>query len=377
MEKAPRKSYLDNLRILLAVLVIIGHAAVAYGPVGFWYYNEVSDSISIYFLAFVVAFLQAFIIGLFFMLSSYFMPSSYERKGSIRFLKDRLKRLGIPLLFYVFLANPVFLFMTSRFYGLTKESFFEFYFNKVLKEVNLDTGPLWFIQLLLIFTFLYIIGLEVLKRSGWSFGKAKKDFPKDPKIWAFIIIFAVSNYFLRYWFPIDRVVGNLQLSYMPQYIFLFLLGIYSYHHGWFEKVQRKEAIRWSLIGLFSILLWPLIIYLSGAFTLDITRLAGSFYWQSFLYSLWESIACVSIIIGSIYLFRCRFDRQSVLLKKISGDVYSVFIVHPIVLIPVSFAFAGLELDPIFKFFIVIMITIPLCFFIGHYLRKIPFLKKII
>ena len=39
--------------------------------------------------------------GFFFMISSYFSPGSVDRKGSRVFLIDRLKRLGIPLLFYI------------------------------------------------------------------------------------------------------------------------------------------------------------------------------------------------------------------------------------------------------------------------------------
>lgn len=44
--------------------------------------------------------IQAFSMGLFFLISGYFTPSSYERKGSGRFAKDRLLRLGIPILCY-------------------------------------------------------------------------------------------------------------------------------------------------------------------------------------------------------------------------------------------------------------------------------------
>ena len=38
--------------------------------------------------------------GLYFMLSSYLAPRSFDRKGAASFAIDRLKRLGIPLLFY-------------------------------------------------------------------------------------------------------------------------------------------------------------------------------------------------------------------------------------------------------------------------------------
>lgn len=38
--------------------------------------------------------------GFFFLLSGYFAAISYERKGAVRFARERLLRLGIPLLVY-------------------------------------------------------------------------------------------------------------------------------------------------------------------------------------------------------------------------------------------------------------------------------------
>ena len=46
--------------------------------------------------------------GLFLLISAYFVPGSYDRKGAGRFLKDRLVRLGIPLALYSWVVNPVF-----------------------------------------------------------------------------------------------------------------------------------------------------------------------------------------------------------------------------------------------------------------------------
>ena len=41
--------------------------------------------------------MQAFALGFFFMISGYFTPVSFDRKGGWGFLRDRFIRLGIPL----------------------------------------------------------------------------------------------------------------------------------------------------------------------------------------------------------------------------------------------------------------------------------------
>lgn len=50
---------------------------------------------------------QAYFMGLLFLLSGYFTPGSLQRKGTGTFLKDRMRRLGIPTLVYFFVLSPV------------------------------------------------------------------------------------------------------------------------------------------------------------------------------------------------------------------------------------------------------------------------------
>ena len=44
---------------------------------------------------------------IFFIISSYFCPPAYDKKGAGAFAKDKLKRLGIPFLFYFAVLNPI------------------------------------------------------------------------------------------------------------------------------------------------------------------------------------------------------------------------------------------------------------------------------
>ncbi len=85
---------------------MLAHAAITYGPVGFWYYYERTGLNSTYVLAFFVSLMQAFLIGLFFMISAFFTPSALNKKGPKKFFIDRIKRLGIPLIFYIFIVSP-------------------------------------------------------------------------------------------------------------------------------------------------------------------------------------------------------------------------------------------------------------------------------
>ncbi len=120
--KRPRFLFLDNIKILFAILVIFTHVRVTYGGEGWWYYitegNEsnpvdIGTDIFFYMTAGFAGIFQASLLGLFFLMGSYFTPRSYDRKGVSAFWKERLIRLGIPVLLYIVLINPIIFYLLS------------------------------------------------------------------------------------------------------------------------------------------------------------------------------------------------------------------------------------------------------------------------
>ena len=93
-----RMAYVDILRVALTMLVVAHHAAQAYGPTGGnWPITNptISPVLGPFF-----AVNAMFFMGLFFLISGYFVPRSFDRKGGGEFMKGRLIRLGIPALFF-------------------------------------------------------------------------------------------------------------------------------------------------------------------------------------------------------------------------------------------------------------------------------------
>ena len=74
----PRLLYIDNIRILLTILVILHHLAIGYGAPGDNIYVEAGEisMVSTILMTLFVAINQAFFMGFFFMISSYFTPGS-------------------------------------------------------------------------------------------------------------------------------------------------------------------------------------------------------------------------------------------------------------------------------------------------------------
>ncbi|GHO97276.1 hypothetical protein KSF_073240 [Reticulibacter mediterranei] len=106
--KGTRVFFVDNLRVSLTALVIVHHLAITYGALGTWYYQDPNkDMLAMIILSILAAIDQAFFMGFFSLLSGYFTPGSYDRKGGRTFLWERYLRLGIPLLVYDLVLDPL------------------------------------------------------------------------------------------------------------------------------------------------------------------------------------------------------------------------------------------------------------------------------
>ena len=113
--------YLDLLRVFLTMLVFYHHSAVAFGASGGWYYisKETTTGLTQGLLSASMGIDQSYFMSLFFFISAYLMPFSFDRKGMKSFICDRLNRLGIPLLIYSFLVNPLLIYWIYGVWGLS------------------------------------------------------------------------------------------------------------------------------------------------------------------------------------------------------------------------------------------------------------------
>src|SRR6266581_9011241 len=92
---------LDRARTFITLLVPLHHSAVNYT------YFGAGDSMRWLGFDLVVLFNDSFFMACMFLISGLFVHDSLTRKGSATFLRDRARRLGIPLLVSVFVLMPI------------------------------------------------------------------------------------------------------------------------------------------------------------------------------------------------------------------------------------------------------------------------------
>jgi peptidoglycan/LPS O-acetylase OafA/YrhL len=377
-----RLLYIDNIRIVLITIVILHHLAITYGAPGGWYYREFDvsrlDPLTLTILVLFAASNQAYFMGFFFFLSGYFSAGVLEKRKPYQFLFQRLARLGIPILFFVYLISPT-LRLLLRFilfdYPLSLAGLREIYQSL---NFGIELGPMWFVILLLIFSFLYVFWNLLLKKLPLNFND-DLFLPNKFKLITYALLIGASTFLIRIYFPIGFVFQplNLQVPFLLQYIMLFIFGITAYRGKWLDLLEPTTTRFWRNFTLVLIALMPALFFLSGGLDGDITFALGGFHWQSLSYALWEQLFCLGMIITLLSYFKEKKNQQSQLAKELASSSYAVYILHTPVLVIFTALLSGITLHPLIKIFLFALPVLGLCFLSASLIRRLPGFRSVL
>jgi glucan biosynthesis protein C len=376
---ASRLLFIDNIRVLLTVQVLLFHLMIIYAGTGSWFYEEGrEDFITGALGAWFVAVSQAFFMGLFLLISAYFVPGAYDRKGPRHFLKDRLVRLGIPLAIYSWILRPALVYLYLRSTQGLRMSWWHYFPGEYFKtNALLGPGPLWFVETLLIFTLLYAAG-RLLTGWGGANPVAETRFPSNLSIALFALLLGLAGFLVRLWQPIEWSFAplNLQLPFFAQYIALFVLGLVAYRRNWLMGLPETAGRLWLGIGILMILLfWPLA--LAGDMATSLEPFLGGWHWQALAYALWESFLCLGMCMGLVFAFRRHRHGQGRLARSLSHNAYAAYLVHGPLITIAALAARDVVLHPLAKFGLVSLIAIPLCFGLSSLIRRVPYADRVL
>jgi peptidoglycan/LPS O-acetylase OafA/YrhL len=377
----PRIVFLDHLRVFLTVLVVVHHVAVIYSDIPLFYYTESASDPSGAILDHLLLLNQAFFMGFFFLIAGYFVPGSYDRKGPRAFLRDRLVRLGIPLLaFFLFLTPILTVGLYPKLRAIVAEQghdlpYWAFYL------IKWSPGPLWFVEVLLVFCWVYVIFRkrrdarpapelpEATPAVTWV--------PRPLEIVGFAMALAGVTYFWRILVPVGQywpIVGLPTPGYLPQYASLFAIGAMAYRRGWLLNLPTRT-------GWFGLALALVALAVLGPVTLGAAFQGSSWVghgtWRSLAYALWDSTFAVGVIVALLVLFRECLNIEGRPSRFLAEHCYTVYIIHPFVLVALGHALAWLHAIAVVKFAIVTVIAIPCCWVTAALVRSLPYARRVL
>ena len=370
-----RLFFVDNLKVALIILVVLHHFAVIYGANTPFYYIEPAyhDILALLVLVLFQLLNQAYFMGLFFLLSGYFTPGSFDRKGAKFYLKERLLRLGIPTLLYMFILGPIAAIgiyqMPETLTKITTPFTWQQY------PTLIGIGPMWFAVMLLIFECGYIAWRIAAKR--WANRVADHlVLPQFRVIFAFSLVLALTSYLVRIVLPLGKYVLSFpSLAYFPQYLSFYLIGIVAARYNWLRTLPGSMGKRGFWLALAVTLLFFPVALSSQLGTPG--GFLGIGTWQSGVYALWDSTFSVGMCLFLITLFRRFFDSAGRPGKLLSQHAFTVYVIHIPIIVLFALAIRFIHIEQLLKFGLAAMIGVPLCFAVAYLVRKIPLASRIL
>jgi len=322
--KGNRIHWLDNLRTITILLVVLYHVGGVYESAGLWgWFWIVDDPSTITWVGIVGIMFDIMVMPIMFFISGYLTPASLKDKSGWEFVKGKFKRLMIPWAIAVLTLIPLYkvIFLYSR--GFPQEGW-STYFH--ITNPN-SQNWLWFLPVLFAFDMLYLL-----------LSKLKVKVANISLKWAVVGIFVIG---LVYSFGIGGLLGFRSWTLTPLidfenerlllYFMTFLLGVLCYRQNVFaEKPKSKtlytvaNSVAWlPVTGHIFARLWPFFYPNPAEF--PITPLYRLIWHLSFYLAL---LCLMYVMIESFWRY---LDKPGRLWSELNRNSYGVYIIHVIVI----------------------------------------------
>lgn len=393
-ERPARLHYLDSIRIALSVLVILHHAAQAYGPQDWWY---VEDQPTAQWIADFAVLNAPFKMSLFFLVAAFFLPAAVDRRRERPYLGPRLRKLGGPILVGFFLLIPVLMYayyLNFRDHGPI--GFGDYYWNIYLgagTEPEGWSGPiwpdrqfghLWFIQHLLVYSMIYLawraVADRIRTRRGLPAAPGVRRTPESISglaVLCFAVVVAVGTAVLRIWYPVDEWVPVAEIiqtepADLAQHLPFVIAGVLAYRRGWLETIRPRVAYAWFAAAAVS----------SAGYVIFREPLTGFFTWGGanagqFAWAGYETVLCVGFALGMVVFFRDHVRGTSTLQRAAAKATFAIYLIHLPIVVGLHYLARDVPLDAGGRFLLVGGLGFVLSVAAALILRRTPVVRAIL
>jgi peptidoglycan/LPS O-acetylase OafA/YrhL len=388
-----RDASFDYLRAFVVLLVLLHHSVLAYAAL--WPAQPRTFRILQAPLVdpqrwagfdVLVGFNDTFFMALMFLLSGLFVWPSLKQKGGVRFLRDRILRLGLPFAAASGILMPLAYYPSYAVTGA--DPGFAAYARAWLSLGFWPGGPGWFIWLLLAFDGV-AAGLYIL----WRLRTANAQAPRHPPVYGRSLTFVAMLLALSslVYVPMELVFGaeswpalgpfQLQVSRLLLYAAYFWAGIQTGAYGTesgFLARNARLARRWPIWLSAGLTAYALRLAVIVTLVLPAVNAHRPLPLAPRLLSdLTLVLCCGTISFAFIALFRRFAVARQPIFNSLSASSYGMYLIHYPVVVWLQFALLPAALSPIAKSAIVFAGATALSWGIVVALRRVPVIARVL
>jgi hypothetical protein len=97
----------------------------------------------------------------------------------------------------------------------------------------------------------------------------------------------------------------------------------------------------------------------------------------YVYAFWEPFVAWGVILKLLFEFQRRFVALTGTWKALARRAYTIYIIHPPVVVAAALAWSSVPAHALLKFAVTGTVSCVLCFFIAGWLLRLPPLRRIL
>jgi fucose 4-O-acetylase-like acetyltransferase len=339
-----RLHYLDNIRSVIIVFVVLFHAILPYSGVCPWWY--VIDPQSIWWAILFMVFLEPILMPILFFISGLLIRSSYERQGPARFMGLKVRRLLVPFVLCTFLFSPIMPFIRHRLRsadsGAGPQGFWASWLDFLRSGSELYVGlpgvseilvvnQYWFLMLLFVFCSGFWLYRQI--RGEGALGRPETRAARPPSRGPMLLsvagfglavaaVYALACTVIdgNYWVTLGGLL-QIQPSKVPIYLGFFLAGIHVERRGWMPRIlDLGRPALWLAAGsvmtaaYFAAVLTSISVENPSPYLVLASRVL-------------RILLLLSVTLWSLTFFHDRLNRRTPLWREASASSYDIYLIH--------------------------------------------------
>jgi hypothetical protein len=326
---------IDYLRTTLMLMVLAHHSCLAYTSWAFFDKQDsfrsnapVVDVTRWAFFDYAENFNDVFFMSLMFFISGLFVYSAIKKHGTVRFIRDRLLRLGAPFAFALVILMPIAYYASWQL-SAADHGFFDFY--KRLAARGFYPGPPWFIWVLLYFDVMLALVAWPLQPWMPRIGRLATRL-RDRPLLTFAVVFVLAavaylpllhRYGFGAWagFPFIIQISRIGI-YSLWFAFGFLVGAPGFAEGLLAR-DGSLARRWPYWIAGCVLAYNALWFVPQWSVVHRLSPLG----QGALWALLWVLGCVASCFGFLALFRGVEMKSRAWMNSLTRCAYGMYLVH--------------------------------------------------
>lgn len=355
-----RLAFLDNLKGVVILLVILDHVLVGYmePPPPAWY--VVDSQRTPLFRPFIML-LDIFVMPIMFFVAGYFTLPALMKRGMVAFWQNKLRRIVFPWVAGVLVFAPMITYM--RFVSRLQKppAFFSFWPEQFFNSVNFNQAHFWFLGDLA-----YFFLIVSLAYCIWPAAFSRKPAPTSPTTRFFLLFglfIAAMLFVVTLFVHPDDWYNRLYIAFqhtriLPNFCY-FLLGVYAWRNLWFAENGYIPRITAWLAGVI-LTLGPLVYCRMAFETSDTLPIRIGL-------ALSHSGFCLTSIFCLFAVFHHFIDPGPAWLRRWSSHSFTIYFMHQLVLLPTAYLVQNVAAPIWLKASSVILVTAILSFIFAEYI----------